>query len=240
MKKYSDLLAEAKTNENRWRLIAMVLFLLLGISSVGIVSMSGKLIRAQERIEYVITPASQTITTVRAGQLPSHFVARAFHDAAGLLNAWSHATIEHNYQTLYDEYLSHELANRIRINVENNELITNAKKERLVSVWAPDYQTSRIEWCEKLKAPVGAQGLACGIVTGTQSIYADSVIPISETEVSYLLLGVNVAPNQFDSGKNLHGLEIIKIKKGPLGKLREELHQARREGKMPTDGGLYD
>ena len=147
------------------------------------------------------------------------------------LNSWSYASIKDNYRVLFENFYSKDLKTRTQANLKAQSYFEDAEKRKLISMWQPAVADSEFHWCGNVSARKEVNGVACGIVTGKRSLFADHNIPVSEENISYLIYAVNVAPTP----TNFFAVQITRLKRGPLAVLKAELESSLKEGVLPSE-----
>lgn len=229
---YIDKLTEAEHVNAIWKLVALVCFAVIAIQAFTTIYLSTKLISNVDRIRYVLAPGVQTFTTVRPGELPSSYIEEAFHFVTDRLNGWSYDSVKDNYKTLFTQFYDHGLKERTQANLKSLNYFEDIEYRKLVSLWQIDPSESQYHWCGDVPARGDVRGVACGIVSGTQRLYAEHSIPVSQTKVHYLIYAVNVAP----TANNFFALQIMRVKRGPLQALKAELENSLKNGVLPAEG----
>ena len=227
-KTYLDQLIEAYRTNSNFKKIVLALLLVIGIQAVALVVTTEKLISNLDRTRYILSPGIATMTVVRPGELPSSYIEEAFRYATSLLNGWTYSSIKDNYKTLFERFYARDLTVKTQANINAMNYFEDVSNRKLISFWQAIPEESEFHWCGEV------QGVACGIVTGEQSLYADHNIPIKKEKVSYLIYATNVAPTL----NNLFAIEISRLKRGPLYVLKEELAKSLKDGVLPSEDEL--
>jgi hypothetical protein len=68
---------------------------------------------------------------------------------------------------------------RTQANLNSLSYFDDVDKRKLVSLWTIKPDESDFQWCGKVSIRSEIKGVACGIVTGEQKLYADYNVPIS-------------------------------------------------------------
>ncbi|MCB9229701.1 MAG: hypothetical protein H6618_08830 [Deltaproteobacteria bacterium] len=228
---YIDKLTEAEHVNGIWKLVSLVCFAVISIQAFASIYLSTKLVSNVDRIRYVLAPGVQTFTTVRPGELPSSYIEEAFRFITDRLNGWSYDSVKDNYKTLFTQFYDHGLTERTQANLKSLNYFEDIESRKLVSLWQVDSSESQYEWCGNVPVRGDIRGVACGIVSGTQRLYAEHSIPVSQTKVHYLIYAVNVAP----TANNFFALQIMRVKRGPLQALKAELENSLKNGVLPSE-----
>ena len=80
------------------------------------------------------------------------------------------------------------------------------------------------------------KGVACGIVTGEQRLFANHNIPVSRKKISYLIYAINVAP----TNHNFFAIQVTRLKRGPINVLKTELESSLKDGVLPPEESDYE
>ncbi len=233
---YLDQLTEAKSKEGLWKAIAVGTLLVIAIQAIALVFVSVKMISNIDRVRYILAPGIQTLTTVRPGELPESYIEQSFQYITEKLNSWSYESIQSNYKTLFEQFYSGDLVNRTKANLNALGYFEDVEKRKLISFWTPIPAESEFHWCGKIAIGREAKGVACGIVTGEQRLFADHNIPVSKKNISYLVYAVNVAPNN----TNFFAVQATRIKRGPFNVLKNELEASLKDGILPSQEDAYE
>lgn len=232
-RKYLDQLMEAYKTSFIWVRISCVLFLMVGIQTVVNGILSVKLLNSFEKTQYILSPGIAALTVVRPGELPNSYVEESFRYVTNLLNGWTYSSWRDNYKILFENFYSHELKIKTQANLDAQTYGEDIEKRKLISYWRHIPEESEVHWCGKVSARAEIKGVACGIITGEQSLFADHTIPIRKEKISYLLYAINVAPTP----NNLFAIEIMRLKRGPFLSLKEELRNSLENGVLPSEEG---
>lgn len=233
-KTYLDQLTQAYEDSSSLKKIAFAMLAVIFVEAIGIVYLTHKVLINVERTRYILSPGIAALTVVRPGELPPSYIEEAFRYATNLLNGWTYSSIHDNYKSLFNNFYSHELVTKTQANITSQNYFEDVLSRKLVSFWKVIPEESEFHWCGGISSRTEIKGVACGIVTGEQSLFADNNIPIKKEKISYLLFATNVAITP----KNLFAIEITRIKRGPLTTLRDELAKARKEGVIPKEDEL--
>ena len=229
---YVDRLSQAEHVNAVWKFVALVCFAVIGIQSVATGYLITKLVSNVDRTRYILSPGIQTFTTVRPGEIPSSYVEEAFRFVADRLNGWNYESVKDNYHTLFTQFYDHGLKERTKANLKSLNYFEDVERRKLVSLWQVDPKQSEFHWCGHVPARGNVRGVSCGIVSGTQRLYAEHSIPVSKTKVHYLIYAMNVAPTP----NNLFALQVTRLKRGPLQALKAELENSLKNGVLPSEG----
>lgn len=229
-------LSAALYNASVWKTIGLI-SIIFNLVQLGSNTFLALKLSDKSSVEYLIPGIPGEITPVRVGAMPSSYIELAFKHAISFANAWTYHSIEDNYKHLFDNFYSKELEERTKANFIAEHYIDEIKSKKAVSIWDYSPADSEFHWCGKVNVLRSQRGVGCGIVTGTQHFYTHNNNPVSSRKISYLVFGLNVAPNPNTPGKNMFAVEIFRIKQGQLSILRQELEDARKNGVLPPDGG---
>lgn len=229
--KYLDQLLTQKRATDIWKLVALLAGLVIGVESLAVVLLAYELAANFSRVEYILAPGISSFTRVRPGTLPSFYIEEAFLFVTAKLNAFSYETVRDNYDYLFKNFYAHALTERSRANLAALNYFNDIRARKLVSMWKVIPSKSHFHWCGKVAARSEIKGVACGLVTGEQKLFANHSIPVSEKTVSYLIYAINVAPTD----KNFFALEVTRIREGNYETLKAELEDSLANGVMPED-----
>lgn len=226
-----DQLADKQHKENLWKTISMGSIGVIGFLTMAICFLSYQVSQNFNRTQYIIAPGAQMLSTVRPGELPSSYIEQAFRFVTEKLNSWTYASIKDNYKVLFEQFYTHTLKERTQASLNVLHYFEDTESRKLVSFWNAIPEESEFHWCGKVSAFKETKGVACGIVTGEQHLYADHSIPVSTQKISYLIYAVNVAPTP----NNFFAVQVTRIKRGPLGILKAELERSLKDGVLPSE-----
>lgn len=231
-----DEVAESKHEGSVWRNVALFLGCVAMISVSSTAYLGNKLSNVGDRTQFILAPGIQTLTIVRPGELPKSYVELAYKRVASLANGWNYSNVEDNYKTLFDLFYSKELTERTKANLESQNYFKKAEENQFHSMWRYLPRESQFNWCGEVKILNHHQGVACGIVTGEQTLYAGNNVPVLKRKLSYLMFALNVAPNPNTPGRNLFGIQFFRVKRGERSVLEKELKDALTKGVLPPEG----
>ena len=228
---YIDQLADTKNKESIWKIVALGSFAVIGVQTIVTGFLVFQLMQNFDRVRYIIAPGAQMLTTVRPGELPSTYIEQAFRFVTDKLNAWTYESIKDNYKVLFNSFYTHNLTERTQANLNSLHYFEDIDARKLVSFWNVSPDESEFHWCGKVSIFKENKGVACGIISGEQHLYADHNIPVSTQKVSYLIYAVNVAPTP----TNFFAVQVTRIKRGPLATLKAELERSLNDGVLPSE-----
>ncbi len=231
---YLDRLTDAYANSSNLKRLVLGLSLATAVQAITISILVSMVIQNMEKTRYILSPGIAALTVVRPGELSDSYIEESYRHISNLLNGWTYESISGNYASLFKHFYSPELVTKTQANLRTQNYLQEVTQRKLISFWRIIPQESEFHWCGEVEARREIKGVACGIVTGEQSLFADHNIPIKKEKISYLIYAVNVAPTP----TNLFAIEINRLKRGPLLALKEELARSLKDGLLPLEDNL--
>jgi hypothetical protein len=192
------------------------------------------------QVQYILAPGIAALTTVKPGEISESYEEQAFSYVTSLINGWTHESVDDNFKILFDNFYNKDLVDRTKSNFKAMNYFEQIKERKLVSYWKIIPEESEYKWCGAVKISKYHKGVACAVVTGMQTLYQENNEPVGTRKISYLIFGVNVAPNPSTPGRNMFALEVIKVKRGEKEALQRELEKAFKDGVLPpSDENFY-
>lgn len=228
---YLDQLVDSYKDNANFKKILFFLLLVVGCQSIAIVVLTNKVLNNLDRTRYILSPGIAALTVVRPGDLPNSYIEESFRYVTNLLNGWTYSSIRDNYKSLFNNFYTHDLVVKTQANLMSQGYFEDVSSRKMISFWRILPEESEFHWCGEVSSRTEVKGVACGIVTGEQTLFADHSIPIKKEKISYLIYAVNVAPTP----KNLFAIEITRLKRGPFFTLKEELARSLKDGVLPME-----
>jgi hypothetical protein len=220
---YLDELAGAKSQLRLWRSVAAwtsAACLPLALLVIGLAVWN---VKNADRTQVILSPAVQRFEIATPGQVTDSYIRAAFEHVAERNSSWTFETMEENYQDLFQHYYANDLATRTRTNLSESGRFEQVKQNKMVSTYKIDHDRSEYTWCAALN-------LACGIVTGRQTLFIDGNQPYRADESSYLIFSETIYPTK----TNPFSLRITRLVIGDYEPLKKAL-EAAKKGELPND-----
>lgn len=230
-KTYLDKLCDSYHQSNIWQRIAMGSGAVNIVQAVASVFLVSTLMGNIDRIRYILAPGVSALTTVRPGEMPESYIEQAFVYATDQLNGWTYLSVKDNYKKLFQHFYGPDLVTKTQANLIASNFFDEVDQRKLISFWQYIPDESKFDWCGKVSLSKEIKGVACGIVTGVQRLYAHHNVSVSDEKISYLVYAVNVAP----TNNNFFAIKIMRVKRGPLKALQEELDRALKDGTLSNE-----
>ena len=183
-----------------WRSFALLLILVIVSLCYVVIRQSILVEKASARGQVILSPAVSKFEIATIGKIPKSYIKAAFEYIAQKNSSWTYESIKESYQDLFENYYSHELETKIKANLEITGRFAQVKTNKMVSLYKINALKSEYSWCD-------AQNMACGIVTGKETLYIHHNKPFRAKEVSYLILAKMIYPTK----KNPFSLKITRI-----------------------------
>lgn len=206
-----------------WRSFSMLLSLIVLVLSYVVIRQSSLIEASSNRQQVILSPAISRFEIASVGRVPRHYIKSAFEFIAHKNSSWTYSSIEENYLELFKHYYSYELETKIRANLEVSNRYAYVKKNQMISLFEVDQSKSKYEWCE-------AKNMACGIVTGKETLYISHNKPFRSKNVTYLFLAKMIYPTK----TNPFSLKITRVVVGEYNVLNKAL-EAAKKGVLPDE-----